>query len=83
MWKTTGRALIFASFTLAFALQLRKKHGKPLGNKNLSQRGKPQSVCINLVFITQVYRDTRSIKHKQVTKFTLSVTIMGRSLPFV
>jgi len=28
MWKSTGRAPSFASFTLAFALQLRKKHGK-------------------------------------------------------
>ena len=30
---------VFASFTLAFALQLRKKHGKNLsqGKKNLSQ----------------------------------------------
>jgi hypothetical protein len=27
MWKSAGRA-VFASFTLAFALQLRKKHGK-------------------------------------------------------
>jgi len=28
MWKSAGRAPFFASFTLAFALQLRKKHGK-------------------------------------------------------
>jgi hypothetical protein len=27
MWKSAGRAL-FASFTLVFALKLRKKHGK-------------------------------------------------------
>ena len=34
-----GPCLIFASFTLAFALQLRKKHGKNLSQvkKNLSQ----------------------------------------------
>jgi hypothetical protein len=39
MWKSAGRAPVFASFTLAFALQLRKKHGKNLtqGKKNLSQ----------------------------------------------
>jgi len=28
MWKSADRAPVFASFTLAFALQLRKKHGK-------------------------------------------------------
>jgi len=28
MWKSAGRAPVFASFTLAFALQLRKNHGK-------------------------------------------------------
>ena len=28
MWKSVGRAPVFASFTLALALQLRKKHGK-------------------------------------------------------
>jgi hypothetical protein len=35
----------FASFTLAFALQLRKMHGKNLsqGKKNLSWQEKPQS----------------------------------------
>ena len=34
-----GPCPVFASFTLAFALQLRKKHGKNLsqGKKNLSQ----------------------------------------------
>ena len=34
-----GPCPVFASFTLAFALQLRKKHGKTLsqGKKNLSQ----------------------------------------------
>jgi hypothetical protein len=34
-----GPCPFFASFTLAFALQLRKKHGKNLiqGKKNLSQ----------------------------------------------
>ena len=39
MWRSAGRALVFASFTLAFALQLRKKHGKNLsqGKKSLSQ----------------------------------------------
>jgi hypothetical protein len=30
MWKSAGRPPFFASFTLAFALQLRKKHGKTL-----------------------------------------------------
>jgi len=30
MWNSAGRARSFASFTLAFALQLRKKHGKTL-----------------------------------------------------
>ena len=29
MWKSAGRAPVFASFTLTFALQLRKKNGKP------------------------------------------------------
>ena len=28
MWKSAGRAPTFASYTLTFALQLRKKHGK-------------------------------------------------------
>jgi hypothetical protein len=28
MWKSAGHAPVFASFTLAFASQLRKKHGK-------------------------------------------------------
>jgi hypothetical protein len=28
--KSAGRAFVFASYTLAFALQLRKKHGKIL-----------------------------------------------------
>jgi hypothetical protein len=40
MWKSAGRAPSKnASFTLAFALQLRKKHGKTLVRvrKNLSQ----------------------------------------------
>ena len=34
-----GPCPVFVSFTLAFAIQLRKKHGKPLnqGKKNLSQ----------------------------------------------
>jgi hypothetical protein len=32
-----GPCPVFASFTLAFALHLRKKHGKPQGEKNLSQ----------------------------------------------
>jgi len=34
-----GPCPVFASFTLAFALQLKKKHGKNLsqGKKNLSQ----------------------------------------------
>ena len=33
-----GPCPVFASFTLAFALQLRKKHGKTCpGKKNLSQ----------------------------------------------
>ena len=27
-WKSAGRAPVFVGFTLAFALQLRKKHGK-------------------------------------------------------
>ena len=29
IWEECGPCPIFASFTLAFALQLRKKHGKP------------------------------------------------------
>ena len=31
-WKVCGPCPIFASYTLAFALQLRKKHGKPAGS---------------------------------------------------
>jgi hypothetical protein len=39
-----GPCPVFASFTLAFALQLRKKHGKPsVGVKNLSQGKKKLS----------------------------------------
>jgi hypothetical protein len=45
MWKSAGRAPSLRVFTLAFALQLRKKHGKTTVrvrnfsqvNKNLSQ----------------------------------------------
>jgi hypothetical protein len=40
-WKECGLCPIFASFTLAFALQLRKKHGNTCqGRKNLSQETK-------------------------------------------
>jgi len=28
IWKECGACLVFSSYTLAFALQLRKKHGK-------------------------------------------------------
>ena len=43
---------VFASFTLAFALQLRKKHGKPRqGKKNLSQIKK--NLSQSTVYITQ------------------------------
>ena len=39
--KECGPCPVFASFTLAFALQLRKKHGKTCqGKKNLSQAKK-------------------------------------------
>ena len=30
IWEEFGPCPVFASYTLAFALQLRKKHGKPL-----------------------------------------------------
>jgi hypothetical protein len=40
-----GPCLVFASFTLAFALKLRKKHGKNLsqGKKNFSHGKKNRS----------------------------------------
>jgi hypothetical protein len=39
MWKVAGRAPSLRVFTLAFALQLRKKHGKTTGilGKKLKQ----------------------------------------------
>jgi hypothetical protein len=36
-WEECGLCPVFASFTLAFALQLRKKHGKTSVKVNLSQ----------------------------------------------
>ena len=44
---------VFASFTLAFALQLRKKHGKNLsqGKKNLSQVKKNLSQCTVYLYV--------------------------------
>jgi hypothetical protein len=46
IWEECGPCPVFASYTLAFALQLKKKHGKSSVRvrKNLSQiREKPQS----------------------------------------
>ena len=61
-----GPCLVFASFTLAFALQLRKKHGKNLsqGRKNLSQVNK--NLSHSTVYILP--------KHPHITKPTQTHT---------
>jgi hypothetical protein len=44
-WEEYGQCPVFASYTLVFALQLRKRHGKPsVKVENLSQVRKPESV---------------------------------------
>jgi len=44
IWELCGPCLIVASYTLAFALRLRKKHGKTsVMVENLSHGRKPQS----------------------------------------
>jgi len=51
MWKECGPCPVFASFTLAFALQLRKKHGKPSVRvrKTSVRLRKPQSeYCVHI-----------------------------------
>jgi len=68
MWKGAGRAPSFASFSLAFALQLRKEHGKNLSQvkKNLSQVKK--SVNQSTVYILP--------KHPHITKPSQTHTLI-------
>jgi hypothetical protein len=65
MWKSAGRA----SFTLTFALQLRKKHRKNLsqGKKNLSQAKK--NLIQSTVYILP--------KHPHITKPTQTQTLQN------
>jgi hypothetical protein len=63
MWKKCGPCPVFASFTLAFGLQLRKKHGKTSarvenpqsGWKNLSHDCIPVEYCNLCIFIVMSY----------------------------
>ena len=66
-----GSCPVFASFTLAFALQLRKKHGKTSVRvrKNLSQvKKKPQSVYSTRITRTPTHYKTHTNTH--ITKPT-------------
>jgi hypothetical protein len=55
MWKGAGRAPSFASFTLAFALQLRKKHGET------SVRVRKTSVRVQYMY----YQNTHTLHNPQ------------------
>jgi hypothetical protein len=66
-----GSCPVFASFTLAFALQLRKKDGKNCqGNKNLSQVNK-NSVSVQYYQKTHTYTHT----HTHITKQYKTTTV--------
>jgi len=62
MWKSAGRAPSFASFTLAFALQLRKKHGKT------SIRVRKTSVTVQYTYYQ---------KHPHITKPSQTHTLQN------
>jgi len=69
MWKSAGRAPFFASFILAFALQLRKKHGKT------SVRVGKTSVRLRKTSVTVHY--TYYQKHPHITKPSQTHTLQN------
>ena len=64
-----GPCLVFASFTLAFALQLRKKHGKP------SVRVRKTSVRLRKTSVKVQY--TYYQKHPHITKPSKTHTLQN------
>ena len=64
-----GPCPVFASFTLAFALQLRKKHGKTL------IRVRKTSVRLRKTSVTVQY--TYYQKHPHITKFSQTHTLQN------
>jgi len=46
-WEHCMPCPVFASFTLAFALQMMKYHGKKLGNNKIQEAGR--GLCVGLV----------------------------------
>ena len=52
MWEECGPCPVFASYTPAFALQLKKKHGKPSFNiKPVYRTEKYVDVMLNFLFL--------------------------------
>jgi len=64
MWKSAGRAPVFASFTLAFALQLRKKQGKT------SVKVRKTSVTVQYTYYQNMHTLQNPHKHTHIIKST-------------
>jgi len=51
IWEECGPCSVFASYSLAFALQLRKKHGKTRVRVEMIIRKHGEHVCVDLSVI--------------------------------
>jgi len=78
MWKSAeecGPCPVFESFTLAFALQLRKKHGKPsVRVRETSVRLKKPSIRVQYTYYQNTHTLQNPHKHKHYKTHTYTHT---------
>jgi len=78
MLKSAGRAPVFASFTLAFSLQLRKKHGKTsVGVRKTSVRLRNTSVKVQYTYYQNTpthYKTLKKLTHYKIHIHTCTHT---------
>jgi len=76
MWKECGPCPVFASFTLAFALQLRKKHGKTsVGARKTSVSLRITSVRVQCTYYQNTHTNTHITKPTHTHTHTLQNNI--------